>query len=388
MKKISHLLLRFAIGVACVALLGVCALSVNAQDATSRAAEKMLAQLGYGPISADAFLRAAGAGDTNALQLFLYLGDKGGRFPLPNARDSFADKSTALSAALRAASGEGKTEAIEYLLANGADLNSKNRYRRNALMLAAEKGHTETVKVLIEKGAKVNDTDDDRKSALILAAAQASNYETMKVLLANKADPNIKDNSGDTALDHARKNGHKNLVELLKSSTVGAAEIDGAFGLKLGEVFDVAKAKQIASDEYEFVPESKVAPFSHYTVSVTPLTHKIATISAYALASEFSEGQIDVLVAALLKKYGGAPNQSGFVHHRREIGDRSILFHSYGVSLKQGDTQLEHRIGIDYSDRNVYDIADREAAEVKKTEAASKQRELDNKAKALEKSGL
>jgi len=137
MKKISHLLLRFAIGVACVALLGVCALSVNAQDATSRAAEKMLAQLGYGPISADAFLRAAGAGDTNALQLFLYLGDKGGRFPLPNARDSFADKSTALSAALRAASGEGKTEAIEYLLANGADLNSKNRYRRNALMLAA-----------------------------------------------------------------------------------------------------------------------------------------------------------------------------------------------------------------------------------------------------------
>jgi hypothetical protein len=64
------------------------------------------------------------------------------------------------------------------------------------------------------------------------------------------------------------------------------------------------------------------------------------------------------------------------------------LFHSYGVSLKQGDTQLEHRIGIDYSDRNVYDIADREAAEVKKTEAASKQRELDNKAKALEKSGL
>ena len=176
MKEISRLSLRFAVGVVCVALLALYALSLNAQNATDRAAERMLAQLGYGPINGDAFVRAAGAGDTNALILFLAVGDKGGRFPLPNDKKSFADKTTALGAALRAASGEGKTEAVRFLIEKGANVDDKNRYRRSALMLAAEKGFAETVKVLIEKGAKVDATDDDgKKSAQWYAAAKATN---------------------------------------------------------------------------------------------------------------------------------------------------------------------------------------------------------------------
>lgn len=89
--------------------------------------------------------------------------------------------------------------------------------------------------------------------------------------------------------------------------------------------------KQVAANEYEFVPEGKVSNLSHYSVNVTPATHKIVAISAWALESEFPEDQIDVIVAALIKKYGGTPQKSGFVLYQRDIGDRTIQFRVYGV---------------------------------------------------------
>ncbi len=385
MKKFSWMLLRLGLTLFVVVASAADDPTIEAKRAAAQSLRELMFQ-----VDEDEFIRAAAEGGTNetvmlavpagdviVLQLFLTAGIK------VDAR-SYNERITALMAT----SARGNYKAVSFLLGKGAEVNAKDRRGRNALMFAARGGSAETVTMLIEKGAQPNQTDEDGKSPLIYAA-QAGNHAALKALLANRADPDIRDNKGETALNYARNEGRANLIEtLIACTTVGVAGIDGAFGLKLGDVFDVESGKQVGANEYEFVPQGKVSNLSRYSVNVTPTTHKIVAINAWALESEFPKDQIDVIVAALIKKYGGTPQQSGFVLYRREIGDRTILFHLYGTNLKQGDALPEHRIGITYIDRRVDEIAGREIAAASKSEAESKQRELDNKAKALETSGL
>ena len=66
---------------------------------------------------------------------------------------------------------EGDFEKVKKLLANGADINAKNKYNGGtALISAAEGGHTEIVKALLANGADVNVKAKDGQTALIRAA--------------------------------------------------------------------------------------------------------------------------------------------------------------------------------------------------------------------------
>ena len=51
-----------------------------------------------------------------------------------------------------------------------------------------------------------------------MEATISGNYETVKLLIENEADINIKNNDGKTALDFAEENDYKNIIELLKNS--------------------------------------------------------------------------------------------------------------------------------------------------------------------------
>ena len=53
----------------------------------------------------------------------------------------------------------GNIEAVKQHLADGADVNAKNKYGRTPLDEAARKGHEEIVELLIAKGADVNVVD-------------------------------------------------------------------------------------------------------------------------------------------------------------------------------------------------------------------------------------
>ncbi len=81
-----------------------------------------------------------------------------------------------------------------------------------SLVTAAASADVETVSSLIESGADVNSMEGGR-TALIAAAAEsyfAENREQfaryvdiIKLLTENGADPNIRDEQGNTAADHA-----------------------------------------------------------------------------------------------------------------------------------------------------------------------------------------
>jgi ankyrin repeat protein len=123
--------------------------------------------------------------------------------------------------ALMLAAGEGHTEMVELLLANGADANTADVGKNTVLMKAAMNGYTKTVKALLAHGAQVN-ARGERGFTALMWAAQYGYADTIKVLLSKGAQVNMKSDLGDTALSRATDNGHTEIVRILKD--VGAKE--------------------------------------------------------------------------------------------------------------------------------------------------------------------
>jgi uncharacterized protein len=95
---------------------------------------------------------------------------------------------------------------IVYYILTGADLIS-----------AASSNDLEAVKSSIAQGANVNDKDKDGKTALIYAS-EKGNADIVKFLIAQGANVNAKDKDGKTALMYAADKGHTDVVALLKNA--------------------------------------------------------------------------------------------------------------------------------------------------------------------------
>lgn len=78
----------------------------------------------------------------------------------------------------------GNIKSVNFLIENGADVNTQNEKGITALMLASRFGHIETVKFLIEKGANVNIRDIHDMSAFLYA--RDNNNEDIQMLLLKK----------------------------------------------------------------------------------------------------------------------------------------------------------------------------------------------------------
>jgi hypothetical protein len=157
-----------------------------------------------------------------------------------------------------------------------------------------------------------------------------------------------------------------------ESQTTSTNQIEGAFGLRLGEVFDVSKGQFLRNNEYEFQPEGKLGFEASYQVEITPKSHRIAKITVGCLRVN----QVEIVVPALASKYGGNPKAG--TKYRAQNGSRSVY-----LQLLGGMCEV-----VCYADQDVIAAGKREKDELAKAEQAAKQSEVDKKAKALEKSGL
>lgn len=117
---------------------------------------------------------------------------------------------------LKAAS-QGNSSEIERLIKGGANVNTKDQFTGASVLHHALSSHNPNItKLLLSFGANPDEADDFGEAALIRAVL-ANQHGVVRVLLENKADVNIKDRKGNTALLVAVKEGQgwKNVVEVL-----------------------------------------------------------------------------------------------------------------------------------------------------------------------------
>ena len=121
------------------------------------------------------------------------------------------------------ASVKGYTDIVKLLIEkSNPDMTILNGYGGTALIPACERGHVDIVRLLLEKtNVKVNHINKPGWTALleaiVLSNGGKSQQEIVRLLLAHGADKNIADKNGITPLEHARKKGFKELVDILSN---------------------------------------------------------------------------------------------------------------------------------------------------------------------------
>lgn len=112
----------------------------------------------------------------------------------------------------------GHAEAVEALLAAGADVNlaSRESMKMPPLGSAMAVQRNDIARTLIEHGADVNGKAANDLTALHTAAARG-NLEAAKLLLEHGADRNAASTDGKTPIDYAEERNQPEMVEFLKS---------------------------------------------------------------------------------------------------------------------------------------------------------------------------
>ena len=119
------------------------------------------------------------------------------------------------------ASVKGYRDIVQLLIEkSNPDMTILNGYGGTALIPACERGHVDVVKLLLEKtNVNVNHINKLGWTALleaiVLSNGGKSQQEIVRLLLAHRADKNIADKNGITPLEHAKKMGFTELVDIL-----------------------------------------------------------------------------------------------------------------------------------------------------------------------------
>jgi hypothetical protein len=261
----------------------------------------------------DAFLLAASYGDLAALRDLLAAG-----MPVDVAN---AKGHTALFRAILA----GHLAAVDLLRQAGAD-GRKEPPDFGRLHAAASSGSADMVRAVLALGGDVNACDSSGFTPLIHAAI-FGHLEVVRALLEAGADPNVRaasplfrGNRRTTALEQARGNGHRKVVELLLGAGVSAGPAEFAFAAvktfrAAAEQPAFAAVKELLSDLCGHPPRpwSKRKGVFNFTFN-TPavLEQRYATTSPPGLDDGGRTPQLIELLAAEVRASGYCLVLTGF----------------------------------------------------------------------------
>lgn len=142
-----------------------------------------------------------------------YLLDKGAEVDVTDKYDS-----TPLMAAARNGKSRDDYDTVKILLDRGADVKARSHTKSTALHETAGQPNADPrlFALLVSKGADVNSIECG-ESPLMRAAFHGAD-RNVKQLLALKADPNLENHLGRTALDIAGERDHQDVIALLKAA--------------------------------------------------------------------------------------------------------------------------------------------------------------------------
>ena len=104
-----------------------------------------------------------------------------------------------------------KLAKVDMLIKLGVDVNTNDMDEKTALMFASCYGHKDIVELLVSNGADVNQKDHDRWTALMFASF-GGHKEIIEFLVSRGADINQKNNLGKTAIDLAKNEEVKGIL--------------------------------------------------------------------------------------------------------------------------------------------------------------------------------
>lgn len=133
------------------------------------------------------------------------------------------------SSPLHLSSKNGHVEVVQYMISNSADVKEMNDSGFLALHLAAQEGHTAICEMILGGAAPVDAHGNAKARTPLHLAAANGHRDTCGVLLFSKANVNLQDNDGVSALHNAARFGNKDLCEVILSwgASVNVTDHDG-----------------------------------------------------------------------------------------------------------------------------------------------------------------
>ncbi|WP_410771413.1 ankyrin repeat domain-containing protein [Fontibacillus sp. BL9] len=170
----------------------------------------------------------------------------------------------------------GYREAIETLLADGADINATDENGRTSAMIAVHTNQLELFHFLVEQGANINIRDHRLDNPLLYAGAEGK-LDFVKAAIAAGADTTVTNRFGGTALIPAADRGHVEIVrELLANSDVDVDHVNDLGWTALLEAVLLgdggSKHQEIVNLLIEYGADVNLAD----NEGVTPLQHAIS----------------------------------------------------------------------------------------------------------------
>lgn len=144
-------------------------------------------------------------------------------------------------------------------------------------------------------------------------------------------------------------------------------KIEGAFGMKLGAIFDSKKAigKGELTDGtvmYQFAPSNPFRSFKKYYVMITPKTHRIYSIWGIGNFDAQAKAEKEqMLILELLNKKYGSQKKEGLMDSLYDVkqvdqGDRSVVVKISGI--------MDVTLDIRYYDDKLRTQAEKERIEL------------------------
>ncbi|XP_075222552.1 tankyrase isoform X2 [Lycorma delicatula] len=334
-----RILLSYSVDTTIVSLQGYTALQVATENV-----QKILQEPPAVLDLENQLLEAAKAGDSEQVQRLLTA------YPhIVNCRDLDGRHSTPL----HFAAGYNRVDVVEYLLAHGADVHSKDKGGLVPLHNACSYGHYEVTEMLVKHGANVNVADLWKFTPLHEAAAKGK-YDIVRLLLQHGADATKKNRDGATPVELVRE-GDQEVADLLRGN---AALLDAAKKGNLARVQRLLTSDNINCRDTQgrnSTPLHLAAGYNNLEVAEFLLEHG-ADVNAQdkggliPLHNASSYGHLDI--AALLIKFNTVVNATdkwGFtpLHEAAQKGrtQLSALLLAHGadpfMKNQEGQTPLD-----------------------------------------------
>ncbi len=166
---------------------------------------------------------AGSAADTKAIYTAIRTNDLNGLKSLVGSSESANSADATLTTPLMYAAEIGSLQAMELLIARGADVNAQNTLGITALMWSSS--NVGKVRLLLSHNADPNKATQMGRTAMMMAAASSPSSEILKMLMAKGADAKAKDTFGGTALNVACLSDDMSAIRLLVEA---GADVNGA----------------------------------------------------------------------------------------------------------------------------------------------------------------